>query len=898
VEFVSAPANDQPPKSPRIKSFGSDFLKSSRLSSVIKIQFSSIPFRISRTHPVYSPKPPGKFVKAWVKISKSDMIDTETAQFSENRTAPASAARDNEENYRQLADAMPQIVWTARADGFLDYYNQRWFDYTGMTLEKSVGWGWATVLHPDDLQNCIEVWSRAVETGEKYTVEYRFKRASDGAYRWHLGQALPAHDEAGNVVKWFGTCTDIHEQKQVEAELRQVRAELESRVESRTEALQRANVNLTEQINERVRTVRELRESRRFIESVTENSTSIIYVFDIDRMTNVYTNREVSDFLGYTLEETRAMGENFISSVAHPDDLPFVNERPAKFAGMRDTDVMEFELRLRHHTGEWRWVWFRERIFKRDADGSPRQIMGTAQDVTERRRIKQALKEATKRERAIIENALDVICSVDAKGRFVTINPACFKIWGYTPEELLGRRCIGFVLPEDRAKTHEIAVRIVSGEEITNFENRCRHKNGAVVDTVWTAHWSPSEQLMFAVARDATDRKRAEAGLEKERKFLDAVLANMTDGLVACNAEGELTLLNRASQELHGLPAEALAADDWAKHYDLYRADGRTPLAKEEIPLFRALHGETVTDAEMVVAPKSRPPRALLASGQAIFDAHGQKIGAVVGMRDITERKRAENRTQVIFEIIQGAATTSNLDELLALVHQSIARTIYAENFYVALYDKSSEMLHIPFFADKYDVTPPPQKLGRGLTAYVMHCGRPMLLTESDIRVLVERGAIELGGTPPAVWLGVPLRTPTEIIGVLVVQHYEDPNIYAAPDAELLSSVADQIAVVIDADAPRKPCRIRAITSTALSTPSPTRFSLKIAATNGRLSTTRCVVLWDASAKNCSVNRITIFFRLRKPTVSGKKTSWCLPRSGKTSTKNNLPVLKASRAPS
>jgi PAS domain S-box-containing protein len=127
------------------------------------------------------------------------------------------ALRESEARYRLLADLMPQIVWTARPDGWRDYYNRRWFHYTGLTLEQTQGWGWTAAKHPDDAQRCVERWKQAVRTGEPYEIEYRYRRA-DGTYCWHLGRALPVKDDAGNVLKWFGTCTDIHGQKQAEAE--------------------------------------------------------------------------------------------------------------------------------------------------------------------------------------------------------------------------------------------------------------------------------------------------------------------------------------------------------------------------------------------------------------------------------------------------------------------------------------------------------------------------------------------------------------------------------------------------------------------------------------------------------------------------------------------------------
>lgn len=154
---------------------------------------------------------------------------------------------DREQQLRALANAIPLIVWTADPNGELDFYNRQWEIYTGLTAEETRGWGWAPVLHPDDLQRCVERWTQAFTSGEPYEIEYRFKRACDGSYRWHLGRATPFRDDAGTILKWFGTGTDIDDQVHGREQLNRAYIETERIVQERTAQLAAANQMLTRQ---------------------------------------------------------------------------------------------------------------------------------------------------------------------------------------------------------------------------------------------------------------------------------------------------------------------------------------------------------------------------------------------------------------------------------------------------------------------------------------------------------------------------------------------------------------------------------------------------------------------------------------------------------------------------
>ncbi|MCE9673059.1 PAS domain-containing protein [Myxococcus stipitatus] len=120
---------------------------------------------------------------------------------------------------RQLLESLPQLVWMARADGYLEYYNRRWYEYTGLTAEESLGEGWRRVLHPDDQPEAFRRWAHALRGGEPYEMEYRCRR-HDGTWRWFLGRARPLRDEQGRVLRWFGTCTDIEDTRRAADSMR------------------------------------------------------------------------------------------------------------------------------------------------------------------------------------------------------------------------------------------------------------------------------------------------------------------------------------------------------------------------------------------------------------------------------------------------------------------------------------------------------------------------------------------------------------------------------------------------------------------------------------------------------------------------------------------------------
>jgi PAS domain S-box-containing protein len=163
------------------------------------------------------------------------------------RIRTEDALRASEARFRQLADSMPQLVWSADPDGRVNYYNERRRELDGISSRSENDWQWAPVVHPDDLDATETAWQEAVASGRPYEIEHRARTVS-GQYRWHLSRGVPVLGDDGEISQWYGSATDIHEQKEVqrklrerEAELRDLSRSLEHRVEDRTEELSRAN---------------------------------------------------------------------------------------------------------------------------------------------------------------------------------------------------------------------------------------------------------------------------------------------------------------------------------------------------------------------------------------------------------------------------------------------------------------------------------------------------------------------------------------------------------------------------------------------------------------------------------------------------------------------------------
>jgi PAS domain S-box-containing protein len=268
-----------------------------------------------------------------------------------------NALRESEERFQELANNISQFAWTADETGWIYWYNKRWYDFTGTTLEEMQGWGWQKVHHPEHVERVVLRIKQSFESGTPWEDTFPL-RGGDGNYRWFLSRALPIRDEAGHVVRWFGTNTDITEQIEAENALRELTGTLQQRIE--TETRERLHIwNVSQDL-----LVVADAEGRYL--SVNPAWTAMLCWSE-------------SDLLGKTSEW-----------LLHPDDWEKTRTEIGHLATGRRTE--RFENRFRHKDGSYRWI-----SWKAVPDRG--RIYATGRDVTELKDAANALRE-TRRELA------------------------------------------------------------------------------------------------------------------------------------------------------------------------------------------------------------------------------------------------------------------------------------------------------------------------------------------------------------------------------------------------------------------------------------------------------------------------------------------------------------------
>jgi PAS domain S-box-containing protein len=491
-----------------------------------------------------------------------NVIASVAGQLDLLRRATNAEATARERQFRTLANSISQLAWMADSEGYIFWYNDRWYDYTGTTLEEMQGWRWQKVHHPDEVGRVVERIKVAFATGEPWEDTFPL-RSKNGEYRWFLSRALPVFDAEGKVARWFGTNTDITEQRQIE---------------------------------------QALREKERQFRTLANSIPQLAWMADRHGYIFWYNDRWYN-YTGTTLEEMQGWGWQ---KVHHPDEVERVVER-IKIA-FATGEPWEDTFPLRSKDGEYRWFLSRALPIT-DAEGKVVRWFGTNTDITEQRELERALRasrdeleqKVTDRTaelsrtneilRSILSNMGDAVIVADKDKNFLVFNPAAERMFGkgamQVPSTEWSHR-YGLYLPDKVTPfPHDQLpmTRSIRGEEVNNEEMFVRHEKAP--HGMWTRitgrplRDSNGELLGgVIVCRDITRAKEEEffrAGQSQVLEMIaaDAPLADVLTRLVLLmeqQAEGlrcSVLLLSRDGKHvMHGaapnLPEPYVKAVDGA----------------------------------------------------------------------------------------------------------------------------------------------------------------------------------------------------------------------------------------------------------------------------------------------------------------------------------------------
>jgi len=413
-----------------------------------------------------------------------------------------------QDEFRCVVNSLPGLVWTSLPDGYVDFLNQDWCDYTGLSLEEACGWGWNAAICPEDLPGLLDYWRSILASGEPGEVQARMRRF-DGKYRWFLFHAKPSRGASGKIVRWYGTNTDIEDRKVAEEALRE--GELHFRL-------------------------------------IVDNIPGLVSTRAATGAPE-FVNRQMLEFFGQSLEQL----PNW-SSLIHPDD----RERVVSLwrHSVETGQPYDVEHRARRADGVYRWIHARGQPL-RDPEGRIVRWCNMLTDVDDRKHVEEALRESELHFRLIVDRIPGLIQVMSAAGEVELVNRQALEYFGKTLEEFKAWETNGAMHPDDLPRVKAARLRSIETGYPFDMEYRCRRADGVyrwfhvralpLRDTEGRIiHW-------YALQTDIEDRKRSEAALKRSEEFLaDAQRLSSTGSFLWNLTTGEI-IFSEETYRIYGI---------------------------------------------------------------------------------------------------------------------------------------------------------------------------------------------------------------------------------------------------------------------------------------------------------------------------------------------------------
>jgi PAS domain S-box-containing protein len=531
------------------------------------------------------------------------------------------------------------------------------------------------------------------------------------------------------------------------------------------------------------------------ITSTSEDYQLLSIIFDnvkfnvalIDQLGRlIKVNKTLLNTFGYSLEEITRFK---YTDLSHPDDKEISNKLFEEIMnGKRDS----YEVTKRYLNKNGEVIWGKVYVSAvKNKQNKIQFLVAIGQNITD-----QIKKEADYEfERNLfdqmLENSTDIVYFKDRNSKFIKVNKSFMHKHGFKKfDEIIGKTDFDIFGKEHAQQAFEDEQSIMNtGQSIINKEEKEDYNDGRVAYALSSKHplYDADKNILgiFGISKNITDRKLLQLRYQSlYENSVDGIFI-MTDLFEDCNS---------AVCNLFACEKEDIIGRSPVDFSPKYQPDGR--LSSE--------------------SAKEKIEAALQGIPQRFYWKHLRKDGVLIDcevalqfiklddrnliqatVRNITDRMRAEKVQKAIYKISEAAMESEDIDVLYQKIHEIIGELMSAKNFYIALYDAANDLLTFPYFIDEFDPPQPPKKLGRGLTEYVIRKGEAILVDAKLDLHLRERGEVDLIGEPQAIWLGIPLKLNEKIIGVMVVQDYNDEFAYGEEEKQLLIFVSEQISQAI-----------------------------------------------------------------------------------------------------
>lgn len=438
----------------------------------------------------------------------------------------------------------------------------------------------------------------------------------------------------------------------------------------------------------------------------------------------------------------------------------------------------------------------RKNIFSAEMIKNLEEIGATIAIAFQRKQSEQKVIDSEKQFRSLFENSVMGIFRISDQGQILMMNPCLLNFLGYNTLEEFSM-CTASPADDFNRIIRKLYNNIkINPEQMHQFEaswTRADGKNIYVRTTAKTILDSKNELMYIdGTIEDRTDRMKASRELLESRELYRSLVEKANVGIVTDDVNGEITYFNKKFAELLGYSQKEMSD---ITYKDIFLPDHLTIMIEHHN---RRINGkEAPSNYEIRGIKKDGSVIDLAIAVDHILDDEFNIIGTRAFLWDITDRKQGEAIQSALYNISMAISSSESLSELYIKIKEHLGTIIDTTNIFVAMYDKDKDELSLPFEVDEKDhfETFP---AGNSITSYVIKQKEPVMLLESEIFALAKKGDIDLIGTPAKVWLGAPLKVKDEIIGVIVVQSYDNPYLYTRKDLQILSIISNEIAIAID----------------------------------------------------------------------------------------------------